>query len=180
MTEPDTTDEQLMAGVQRGDHDALRRLFDRYQGSLFGFFYSRLGQSDPAEDLVQTVFIRTWKHRGSFQPGRRLRPWLFRLARNALADAAPRNEPAPLHEDLSTREPDPAERLERAERAARIRRAVSRLPESQRDALLMSRWSGMSYREIGNVLGCSEGAVKLRMFRAMQTLRSLLEREEDR
>ena len=176
MTGP-MSDEQLMAEVQAGSHDAVRHLFDRYRQPLFAFFISRVDSVDPAEDLVQSVFVRMWKYRRSYRPGRDLRPWLYRIARNVLAESEPAHRTESLPDDIVSANPTPPEQIEATDRAARVRRAVAQLPDPQREALVLSRWSGMGYRDIGKVLGCSEGAVKLRVFRALQTLRARLEPE---
>jgi RNA polymerase sigma-70 factor (ECF subfamily) len=79
-----------------------------------------------------------------------------------------------LNEKEASGRPRPDEQAEANQLAMEVRRAVLQLPGKQRDVLLLSRWSGMSYREIGRMLGCSEGAVKVRVFRALEALRSTL------
>lgn len=169
-----TEDQLLMGRVQANDEEAMRTLFVRHQSRLYGFFFSHLGARDRSEDLVQEAFIRLWRFRDRYDATRPFLPWIFRIARNLMADA----KRPPIHShpspEIRSHGPGPEESFERARESAEVRKAVLALPASQREALLLSRWSGMTYREVAEALGCSEGAVKARIFRAMETLRALL------
>jgi RNA polymerase sigma-70 factor (ECF subfamily) len=168
------TDQEQMVRIRRGDSEAMRVLFDRHHPGLFGFFVGRGATPDRAEDLVQDVFVRIWRYRDTFDPERPFLPWMYRIARNALAGLGDFPDTQPLEKAAEVSGANPVEELEAAERAAVVRRAVRGLPETQREVLLLSRWSGMNYREIGELVGCSEGAVKVRVFRALETLRRTL------
>jgi RNA polymerase sigma-70 factor (ECF subfamily) len=159
----------------------MRALVVRYHGRLFGFFVGQIGDRDPSEDLVQEVFIRLWRYRDRYDPERPFLPWVFRIARNLLNDFGRGPVKVALDRDLPAHGPDPEEAFQKSLEADSVRKAVLTLPANQRDALLLSRWSGMTYREVGEALECSEGAVKVRVYRAMETLRTLLaDVEEDK
>ncbi|MBT8397728.1 MAG: RNA polymerase sigma factor [Gemmatimonadetes bacterium] len=160
--------------VRRGDRSALRELFDRHHRQVFGFVLGRLGDADPSEDVAQEVFIRVWRYRDSYDTDRRFLPWLYRITRNLLSDS--KSGPvldSPGNDAPSSHLP-PDEQFEERQRAEKVRSAVLGLPPAQREVLLLSRWSGMTYREIGDIVGCSEGAVKVRVHRALEALRSPL------
>jgi RNA polymerase sigma-70 factor (ECF subfamily) len=168
------TDEQLMSKVQQGDGRAMHELFKRHHGPLFGFIFGRLAAQDASEDLAQEVFIRVWRYRDTYEADRAFLPWLYRIARNLLSDWSGSRTRNPVGEETGSGRLLPDERLEVNDRAEKVRSAVLQLPPAQCEVLLLSRWSGMTYREIGDMVGCSEGAVKVRVFRALETLRSTL------
>jgi RNA polymerase sigma-70 factor (ECF subfamily) len=169
------SDESLMGRVQAGGHESMRALFDRHHPAIYGFLVASVRDADLAEDLTQDVFVRVWRHRASFDSTKPFRPWIFRIARNVASDARRRPVSLPLPDSIAALDPPADERLDAAERAGRVRDAVRTLPDGQREVLLLSRWSGMKYRDIADVVGCSEGAVRVRVHRAMETLRTTLD-----
>jgi RNA polymerase sigma-70 factor (ECF subfamily) len=181
-TTPDP-DGATMAAVAEGDIGGLSDLFERHHGSIYRFFRRAGQRPHPAEDLTQEVFLRVLRFRSSFQRGRSFRPWLFRIARNLLSDHAAISRPEdPIdgaRHDAADPAPSPARRLEARDRLARLEAAIASLSVEQRDALLMARFHDLSYRDIGEILGCSEGAVKARVFRALQAISTRLEEGGD-
>lgn len=171
---PPVPDEQLMADLQKENGEALRVLFDRHHQGLFSYLSGRLAEPDASEDLAQEVFIRVWRYRDTYDTRRAFLPWLYRIARNVLSNAVRKPNSAPTIAPRPPAPPAPDALLERKDEVEKVREAVRDLPPAQSEVLLLSRWSGMTYREIGEVVGCSEGAVKVRVFRAMESLRSSL------
>ena len=86
MTDESTSDEILMAAYQAGNPRAFRTLHDRHGASVYGFLVRRLGDRAAAEDLYQETFLRLHRARASWDPERPLRPWLFGIVHNLLAD----------------------------------------------------------------------------------------------
>lgn len=169
-------DDRLMTAVRQGDVSQLGVLFERHHRALFSFFVRLTGDRQASEDLVQEVFFRILKSRGTYQPGTQFRTWMFRIARSAHIDrfrTRPREVEVPddLPEPASPA-PLPAVAFERAEQAALLRRALAMLPPEKREVLVLSRFQDLRYQEIGDILGCEEGAVKVRVFRAMRALRT--------
>ncbi len=80
------TDEQLLVAYARGDQPALQELILRYQRELYAFLARFIGDEPMAEDLFQETFIQVHRNAGSFDPGRRFRPWLFTIAANKARD----------------------------------------------------------------------------------------------
>jgi RNA polymerase sigma-70 factor (ECF subfamily) len=174
-----TSDSELMAAVRDGDLVQLGVLFERHHVSLFNFFLRLTGSRQLSEDLVQEAFIRILKYRKSFRLGGEFRPWLYKLARNAVAahfrkhgrDHLPPGEP----EERVCQSPLALEEMQRTEDARLLRAALMRLPWERREVLLLSRFGELRYDQIAELLGCSVGAVKLRVHRAVRQLREVFD-----
>jgi RNA polymerase sigma factor (sigma-70 family) len=174
------TDSELMARVRDGELERLSELFERHHRRLYGFFLRLSGDRSAAEDLVQEVFVRLLKYRHTFKSDAEFTPWMFTLARNAAVDSF-RSRPKELQEDPEAPEPaapataaadHPDERLETRERAALLHAALRKLAPEKRELLLLARFGEMKYDSIGELLGISVGAVKVRVHRALKELRA--------
>lgn len=166
-----------MTAVREGDVSQLGVLFERHSRSLFNFFLRLTGDRQASEDLVQDVFVRMLKSRATYQPGTQFRTWMYQVARSAHIDrfrARPREQfTDPESLTQASDAPGPASGLEREQEAALVRQALAALPEDKREVLVLSRFQGLKYQEIGTLLGCEEGAVKVRVFRAVRALRDI-------
>jgi len=172
----ETTDSELMSRVRDGELERLSELFERHQRRLFGFFLRLAGDRTAAEDLVQEVFVRMLKYRHTFRSEAEFTPWMFGVARNAAVDHF-RARPKEVQEPENAVEPaaplvHPVERLEKRERTAMLQAALGRLPADKRELLLLARFGEMKYESIGELLGISVGAVKVRVHRAMKELKA--------
>ena len=168
-----------MAAHLNGDRGSFALIFERWAPRLHGFFMRALGDSACAEDLLQQTFLKAHHGRASFGRPLFLKGWLFSIAAHSLQDELRRRKRIARDED-GTAEPDPAPAddaqhlLESRERALAVRTAIDRLPETQRTVLYLHRFEQMTFSEVATVLGTSEGAVKLRAFRAYEQLRQAL------
>jgi RNA polymerase sigma-70 factor (ECF subfamily) len=170
------SDEQLMQAVSDGDIARLTGLFDRFHIPLFNFFLRMGSDRHTSEDMVQDVFMRVLKYRSTWQPNTSFRTWLYQIARNVRIDYfRKRRMEEPWDESLAESLPQSAPRdlLADREERAMLRRALIRLPEEKREVLLLSRFHELKYEEIGKLLGCETGAVKVRVFRALRELREI-------
>ena len=167
------SDEELMLQVREGIGEMLGILFDRYQRPLFSFFVRLTGDRSLSEDLVQDVFYRILRYRHTYKPGSAFRSWMYQVARNARQDSLhrQRNE-TPLQESLHPAVV-PHDKVAEEQESSVLRRALMALPEEKREVLLLSRFQELSYEEIGKLLGCDVGAVKVRVFRALQSLKQI-------
>lgn len=173
-----------MQAYVEGDAAAFERLFESLAPSVLGFFERSLGGAAVAEDLMQTTFLKLHGARRRWHRGDRLRPWVFTIAAHVRADwlrAQARTRAEPLDDDVaaatSAVDPaaaDPAAGAADRERTDRVRAALDALPEAQRVVVQLHRFEGLGFAEIGKVLGISEGAAKLRAFRAYRALRGRL------
>ena len=169
--------------VRAGDVEQLSILFERHHRRLFGFCLGLLGNRDTASDLVQEVFFRVLKYRHTFRDEADFAPWLYRLARNACIDQlrkGGRERPSEMQQEEARPDPSPlaSEELERREELVRLRSALGLLPEDKRELLLLARSGSLSYQQIAAMLGCSVGALKVRVHRALQMLREAYHQSE--
>jgi RNA polymerase sigma-70 factor (ECF subfamily) len=174
--EPD--DAELIGRVRRGDPSGAEGLFTRYSGPLLGFTDRMLGSRSEAEEITQDVFLKVISRAGQFDGRASVSTWIFAIAANACRDRMRRSKTAGAVPLESVPEPHGSERsqetrlLER-ERRQIVRDALARLTREQREALLLARYRGMPYADVARTLGISEGAVKTRVFRAVETLKQL-------
>lgn len=168
------SDHELMINVRDGDIDKLGILFERYKKKLFNFFLMSLSDRQASEDLVQDVFMRILKYRHTYKDNGRFSVWMYGIARNARIDHYRESGTGyvPLDDtfDVENPGPGPEEDYEHAAQRLLLKRALAKLPDEMRELIIMSRYSDMKYSDIGGILGCSEGAVKVRMYRAMKEL----------
>ena len=174
------SDQELMRLVQAGDVSPASEIYDRYSSRIYNFAYRFLRNSEAAEDATQEVFVKMLKHANQFHGDAKLSTWLFSITANWCRDYLRKSDnKAKEAEDVLYTIPAPSEHapdrnLERRQDEQRIQKALSALTPEQREAILLSRYQGLSYAEIAQISGCSEGAVKTRVFRAMETLKKAL------
>jgi RNA polymerase sigma-70 factor (ECF subfamily) len=170
------TDEALMRAVRDGDLGRLAMLFERHHVALFDFLARVTGDRTAAEDLTQDVFVRMLKYRGTFRNDGRFETWMFHIARNARADYFRRRAAVALNDDAidaASDVPSPADRIERDEQTALLRRALLQLREDKRELIVLARYRGMKYEGIAELLGVEVGTVKVRLHRALKELRDI-------
>ncbi|HEX7831666.1 MAG TPA: RNA polymerase sigma factor [Thermoanaerobaculia bacterium] len=174
------SDQELMRIVQAGDYSPASEIYDRYSGRIYNFAFRFLKNAEAAEDATQEVFVKMLKHANQFQGDAKLSTWLFSITANwcrdhlRKADNKIKESDDVLVQLPTSSEHAPDRNLERREDEQRVRRALEALTPEQREAILLSRYQGLSYAEIAQIAGCSEGAVKTRVFRAMETLKKTL------
>lgn len=168
-----------MEAYVAGDAGAFERLFRSLAPSMHAFFARTVGRGAVAEDLLQTTFLKIHAARGTWRSGERLRPWAFTIAARVRVDWLRRQgrpEQELDGEGVADPDPrsDPGDAFLVEERAERVHAALERLSEPQRAVVQLHRFEGMTFAEVGRVLGISEGAAKLRAFRAYAQLRASL------
>ncbi|MDX1631548.1 MAG: RNA polymerase sigma factor [Thermoanaerobaculia bacterium] len=169
------SDDEAMARVRDGDLARLSILFDRHHRRLFGYCFNFVRDRTAAEDLVQEVFVRMLKYRHSYREQGRFEAWMFRMARNVCLDHVDRRgieipvEEIPREADESP-EAGPDAVAAGREELRILERALGRLPEEKRDLLLLARFGSLTYDEIAETLGCTVGALKVRVHRALKQL----------
>ncbi|HET7433362.1 MAG TPA: RNA polymerase sigma factor [Thermoanaerobaculia bacterium] len=174
------SDQELMALVQAGDYSPASEIYDRYSSRIYNFALRFLKNSEAAEDATQEVFVKMIKHANQFHGDAKLSTWLFSITANWCRDYLRKSDnKAKESDDVLVTLPGPSElspdrALEAREDRDRVQRALLMLTPEQREAILLSRYQGLSYAEIAQISGCSEGAVKTRVFRAMETLKKAL------
>lgn len=178
-------DAQLMVSFQRGDSAAFDHLVHKYHVQVINIIYRFLGRVDTAEDLAQDVFVKVYQAAPAYKPMAKFSTWLYRIVANHCLnyrrDRAGQNvvSISALESDERTPpeapvEHDPSRRMQDEELRARVRAALDALAPNQRLAVIMDKYQGLSHREIGRVLRCSEKAVKSLLARARENLRGIL------
>jgi RNA polymerase sigma-70 factor (ECF subfamily) len=190
------SDEDLMLEYRSvGDRRAFDELVHRYERELYNYLRRYLGDAEMAEDAFQGTFLQVHLKCDRFEPGRRVRPWLYTVATNQAIDAQRRDRrhrmvsldrpcvgkgeddgAGSLVDLLDGEHPSPADLLESAEQAREVRRAVDQLPESLREVLLLVYYQGLKYREAADVLSIPVGTVKSRLHAAIRRLNQALTR----
>ncbi|HVJ06883.1 MAG TPA: sigma-70 family RNA polymerase sigma factor [Acidisarcina sp.] len=185
----EVSDAELMLRVRDGDDAAYNYLIEKYRQPIIHFMFRMVRNQAVAEELAQETFLRVYRSRQTYRAEARFSTWLYRIATNLgvnhardtkyersaqtvyLDETDPETGTTP---DLADKTPSVEQDLVREERMRAIRQHVMALPERQRSAVLMHKYQGLDYREIGEVLKLSESATKSLLFRAYQTLRERL------
>ena len=183
------SDAAIMLRVAAGDESGFNYLVEKYHRPMVHFLFRMVHTQAVAEELAQEVFLRVYRSRESYRAEAKFTTWLYRIATNLAVNYArdtrhertaqnvyldmPDEETGTTPE-VADDEPTVEQRLMRDERMAAIRKHVMALPERQRMAVLMHKYQGLDYRQIGEVLKLSESATKSLLFRAYQTLREKL------
>jgi len=168
-----------MARVANGDEAALQLLFDRWKRPLLSFFYRSLGSHADAEDLTLEVFVRLHRTAGTYRPTARFSTFLFHIAHNLVLNERRHRQrkpadvvPPELFDELST---DHAAERRLAETEEILQRALDRLPDRPRTALLLLQQQQLDYPAAAAALLMSENALRVLVHRARQTLRTEME-----
>jgi RNA polymerase sigma factor (sigma-70 family) len=175
------SDQQLMQIVQSGDFSPASEIYDRYSARVYSFAYQFVRNAESAEDLTQDVFVKVLKRSNQYNGEGKFSTWLFSITANTCRDWLRRseNKTAKESEEVLVELPglpedNPDRRMEQRQDQDRVNKALGVLTADQREAILLSKYQGLSYGEIAQVVGCSEGAVKTRVFRAMEILKRVL------
>lgn len=163
------TDERLMDGIKRGNTSAFDELYSRYSTRLLHYFYRMLGgQEEKAQDFLQDLFLKLVEKPGLFS-GPRFSTWIFTVAHNMckneyrrmnIRNTATSDVLMALKTDY-----DPVEQhLDHQAFARALCNALSTLKEEQRQVFLLRHQENFSIKEISDIVGCSEGTVKSRLF----------------
>jgi RNA polymerase sigma-70 factor (ECF subfamily) len=157
--------------------EAMRELYRLYGGELFGFACNALEDRGTAEEIVQEVFVRAWRHAGRYDPERAaVRTWLFQITRHAIIDARRRASVRPgLSRHEAEAEPEGGPSLEQAMLGWQVAAALERLTPEHRQMIRMAQFRGLSMREIADHTGLPVGTVKSRTWYALRSLRLVLE-----
>lgn len=176
------SDATLVERLPRDDGgDELRELYRRYSGELFGFACNALGDRDLAEEVVQDVFARAWRHAGDYDPRRAsVRTWLYSIARNRVVDARRRAAVRPgVAGGVEPESPAELDRtLEQAVLRWQVAAALARLSPEHREVIRLAHYGGLTLREIAEREGIPLGTVKSRTSYALRSLRLILDEME--
>lgn len=164
--------ELLMARYQTEDAQAGALLVEKLSTQIFQYFLAHVRNRSNAEDLLQDFWLRIHNARHTFRSGEPLLPWLYAIAHRVRIDDYRRNRKLRLQDTLDEHSPYAAEGKPAPKQD--IRELLRDLPASQREAILLMKVSGMSLEEVARATGSTVGAVKQKVHRGYERLRSLV------
>lgn len=172
----------LVRAMATGDVRALDDVYERYGAMLLGFLSARLPSRQLAEEVLQDVMLAVWDNAHKFEARSKVKTWLLVIARNRAINAT-RRKKLPLVDinqvfDLSSDETGPMETVVRHEEQDKVRSAIQKLPDGQREVLVLVFYHQLTGPEVAEVLSISEGTVKSRLHRAKETLKGILAQED--
>lgn len=181
-------EKKLIAKAQTGDAEAFEAIVRAHEKLLHNLALRLLGDREDAADAVQEAFLKVYTGLGTFRGESKLSSWLCRILNNACVDILrKRKETVPLGDgdggeeaafqartEIPDERFDPAALLEKAELRARVRAAVTLLPEEFKAPLLLREYGGLSYAEIAEALELDVNTVRTRIFRARKKLCAIL------
>lgn len=166
-------DVALIAACQQGDPRAIREVFELYKDRVFALCRHMAGNVEDAEDLTQEVFVSAFRNIGSFRAEAAFGTWIYRIATNQCLNRLRKKRPEVHSFDAAPPAPGPSpeDMVVRKELNRRMEAAVAELPENLRAVFVLGTLEGMRYKEIAEILDCSEEAVKMRVHRARKRVR---------
>lgn len=181
------SDEELLAAYLRDDEAAFSELVERHLGAVYSFVVRFVGDQHDAEDIVQETFLKAWKSAKSYrEEASKFKTWVLRIARNTAIDHLRKKKHIPfsafdteegvnvLAETVPDSEELPDEKLAKAMDAESLTHAMQSLSPESREILLLHYTNGLTFLEIGEMLGQPQNTVKSRHHRAVLSLRKVL------
>jgi RNA polymerase sigma-70 factor, ECF subfamily len=177
-----STDEELVALSMRGDAESFNELILRWERPIYALAYRTLGREEDARDICQETFLRAFRALPGFRGQAKFSSWLYRIALNLCRDWIRRERrvavvQAPEGVDLMdlAAAAEPSESIEdlvaRKGMTELVERAMARLPEEQRTAIVLKEYHGLTFQEIADVVGCPLSTVKTRLYQGLTVLR---------
>jgi RNA polymerase sigma-70 factor (ECF subfamily) len=175
LTPEELDEEQRLIEAAQRDISRFGPLYERYVDQIFAYCYTLTRNRTVAEEVTSATFAKAMEEIPRFEwRGVPYSAWLYRVAAREVSRTRRRPEAGELTDQHRADTPDPADVAVRLSRDAEIRAAVSELPRDQRDAIMLHFGGGLKNKEIGDIMGRSEGAVKLLTFRGLTALRHQL------
>jgi RNA polymerase sigma-70 factor, ECF subfamily len=183
-------DVSVVGAFLNGEERAFRELVERYQTRLLNFIYRTIGDRERAEDLVQEVFIRVYRHIHRFDTTKKFSTWVYTIASNLAKNELRNRSRNPLvlfqtmtgnreEDDRPLQFEDPASRPDDMFHKRHLRelveQTVTRLPEHHRQVFVLRELEGKSYEEIADITKCNLGTVKSRLNRARNAFAAIIE-----
>jgi RNA polymerase sigma factor (sigma-70 family) len=167
-----------MLKVKKGDIDKMGLLYERYHRQLYRFLFNMTRQKELSEDMVQNIFLRMLKYPEGFIGFGEFKMWMYHIARNSVYDHFRKVKRSPVHSDVK----DYTERIEgeeltdasieKEQELKILEAAIDKLSDENRELLILCRFQELKYNEIAKILNTTEGAIKVRVHRALNQLKS--------
>ncbi len=172
----ETTDQELVARCLEGDAGAFESLVDRHQKTVYNAVLRMVRDSDDAEDIAQSVFVKAYEHLASYKPGHKFFSWIYRMAMNEALNFLKSRKRLDRLDGPESASPEKMPDQAAEEDALRedMGEMLMRLDVSHRAVVVLKHFHDLSYEEIAYVLDLPERIVKSRLFTARQRLKGLL------
>jgi len=176
---------RLVEGAAGGDFEAFGELYNVYLDRIYRYVLYQVKDKMTAEDLIEEIFVKAWKAIGSYRgKGQAFSSWLYRIAHNYLVDyfrKSQKRKSLDIETAATVASPEQESAEQESERKAvrqELLEAISCLRDNQRQVILLKFVEGLDNREISQIMGKSQGAVRILQMRALTTLRKRLSSEE--
>jgi RNA polymerase sigma-70 factor (ECF subfamily) len=171
---------ELMIGYQKGDMEAFSGLHEALKRPLIRYLWTFVRNQTMAEDLLQETFLQLHRARQTYTPPRPVRPWIYAITRHValmhLRSMRRRKEMLP-DEDLPEIPVSPG--MDQLADRATVQRLLGTLPRAAQEVLILHHLLGMSFQEVGQIIGIAPGTAKVRAHRALKTIRKRLAEEDE-
>jgi len=182
------TDEELVARSIGGDPESFNELIVRWERPIYALAYRTIGREQDARDVCQETFHRAFRALPGFRGQAKFSSWLYRIALNLCRDWVRRERRTPvvqMPEDVDVMElaaaVEPSESIEdlvaRRDQIRVVERAMARLPDEQRTAIILKEYHGLTFQEIADLVGCPLSTVKTRLYQGLTVLRRELAKD---
>jgi len=179
------TDEELVARSKTGDTESFNQLVKRWERPIFALAYRTLGREEDARDVTQETFMRAFRALPGFKGDAKFSSWLYRIALNLCRDWIRRDRRAPMvtvpegteiHELAADKQEVASveDLAARAELSGAVASAMERLPDEQRNAIILKEYHGLTFQEIADLMNCPLSTAKTRLYQGLTLLRRYL------
>lgn len=171
------SDNALMLKVKNGDIDKMGLLYERYHRQLFRFVFNMTRQKELSEDMVQNIFLRMLKYPEGFMGFGEFKVWMYHISRNVIYDHFRKIKKMPEFTDVKDYEEKIVGEyqtdapVEKEEEMRRLKIAMGKISDENRELLILCRFQELKYNEIAKILNTTEGAIKVRVHRALAQLK---------
>lgn len=162
-----------MRDVSQGNLDAMTHIFERYNKRLYNFYFQMIRDKDVCEDMTQTVFYKVIRYRTSYKGGQFV-SWIFKIARNVFSDHYQKSKKTSNTENLELAANKNADsKIDKNDDIAHLHNALNKLNNEEKELIVLNRFQGIKYDKIAEIVGSSEGAVKVKIHRIIKKLKTV-------
>ncbi|MBA7542827.1 RNA polymerase sigma factor YlaC [subsurface metagenome] len=165
------SDEYLMEKVKSGSLDYMSELFQRYNNQILNYIYRLSGNLEDSQDLTQTVFLRLLKYRKSFNQSKSFKSWMYQVAKNVINSHYQAKKVNILHVEIPNHETD--NDLSDDIQDEKLYKSIDKLSDEYKELIVLSKFQGLKYKEIAEILSTTEASIKNKIFRAFDRLRKV-------
>lgn len=180
------TENNIIAKILSGDDQAYAYLVNKYQAPIYNLAYRMTGQLQETEDLTQEIFIKAYESLKKFDVNRKFFPWLYTIALNTLRNHLKKRKPVVLYDEENFHQKpavanphDPETMVNRAEASRRLDQKIQKLPLLQQEAVVLRYYQDLSFEDIAEILDITLSAAKMRVYRGLEKLAGLLQKEDN-